>query len=69
MQPEVIIVIAIIGFLLILTYLITVWDIKRNPYDYSSPEDKIINEMRRGRTTDYFNNPVVKELEKHRYKD
>jgi len=30
----------------------------------SSPEDKIIHEMRMQRTRDYFNNPVVNEMKR-----
>lgn len=54
-------------FIFLVGFLIG-WGIKsdiRNGVGKMSPEDKIINEMRNQRAADYFNNPVVKELEKH----
>ena len=33
-------------------------------YSQSSPEDKIIHEMRTQRAMDYFNNPVVNEMKR-----
>lgn len=63
-------IIAIIVVCSVMFVILLRQDIKSGIYKRNlSPEDKIIGEMRMQRVIDYFNNPVVKELEKHRYKD